>query len=789
MTVATAPFLLPEDVLLVPMRDVAADVRAKVNAGDDAFAVTRPLARRLSMVVDADSAALLGGFRERRTIAEAVLRFARERNAEPETVLAGAMPVLRRLINAGLLVNAEDPRAKPIVALHEAGDVVEGYALVRLISLLEDVEVYQARGPDDAVVLLKIARPSDIARQRAAFAREAEVLAMAAGAPVPRVTATGESRGLPYLAIAWCDGVYPIEAAGEFRSVGAAGRAGIRGLAVALCEAYASLHEAGIAHGDIHDGNVMVDGAGRVTLVDFGSATTFDAADPPPRVGILRNYDPEVVRAKIDGVSLPRVTPAAEQYSLGTLLYEMATNKPSLDLAVHKESAWRQIRDEIPLPFADRGAEPWPGFEAVLARMLAKAPEERFPSMRAAAEAFRAFDIAPADATRPSTAPAIRTQDFVRDMFARVALDGPLYVNGAALPPYCSINSGAAGIATAWYRRALVEESAEHLATASAWARRAETWSTRREAWYPDDKTISPQNVGRSALYHTPTGLACAHGLICYAFGDFVTGNARSAAFEEASRKRDASVELTTGRGGVLVGAALLREATPHTLPALQAMGDRLARLIAKKTLEHRDVRSGKTRFTMAHGVAGPLYALLRWSEATGKPLPSGIAAMLGDLATCGVRAGRGTSWPSYYGGRDLAPTWCNGDAGMVHLWLLAGAQLGEPRYVDLAARTGWNVWHGSRDTMYDLCCGMAGRAHALLALYRATGDAGWLRRARLLAERAASRCNFMAGDAHRLYKGALGVALLMIEIESPDRARMPLFESEGWKWTRTTTS
>jgi hypothetical protein len=41
------------------------------------------------------------------------------------------------------------------------------------------------------------------------------------------------------------------------------------------------------------------------------------------------------------------------------------------------------------------------------------------------------------------------------------------------------------------------------------------------------------------------------------------------------------------------------------------------------------------------------------------------------------------------------------------------------------------------------------------------------------------------AEEAHRLYKGGLGVALLATELEDPSSARMPLFESVGWRWPR----
>ena len=85
-----------------------------------------------------------------------------------------------------------------------------------------------------------------------------------------------------------------------------------------------------------------------------------------------------------------------------------------------------------------------------------------------------------------------------------------------------------------------------------------------------------------------------------------------------------------------------------------------------------------------------------------------------------------------------------------------------------------------------DLCCGFAGRAYSLLCLHRHTGEAHWLARARLLAEHAVTSVQAAALRQDSLYKGEVGVALLVAELRTPEQASMPLFESERWGVTRS---
>jgi serine/threonine-protein kinase len=181
------------------------------------------------------------------------------------------------------------------------------------------------------------------------------------------------------------------------------------------------------------------------------------------------------------------------------------------------------------------------------------------------------------------------------------------------------------------------------------------------------------------------------------------------------------------------------------------------------------------------------LYALLRWSVATRSSVNDTVAGWIEELASMGTRSGRGASWPRFRTQSDysLQATWCNGDTGFVFLWLLAAEAMSDARFLIMAEDAGWNVADRGPERAVDLCCGSAGRAYGLLALYRRTGDEVWLRRAKQFVDHAVRESDPHAEEAHRLYKGGLGVALLATELEDPSSARMPLFESEGWRWPR----
>jgi YVTN family beta-propeller protein len=142
--------------------------------------------------------------------------------------------------------------------------------------------------------------------------------------------------------------------------------------AVAVCTQVASAldaaHGRGLVHGDVKPSNVLLDTDEHVYLADFG--LTRRVTEPGERslaglsLATPAYAAPEQIRGEEpDG--------RADVYSLGCLLYECLTGRPPFA----RES-------EAALLFAHLEEAPptLPGLEAVLAKGLAKAPEERYPT-------------------------------------------------------------------------------------------------------------------------------------------------------------------------------------------------------------------------------------------------------------------------------------------------------------------------------------------------------------------------------------------------------------------------
>ncbi|HTQ79917.1 MAG TPA: protein kinase, partial [Thermoanaerobaculia bacterium] len=398
----TDPLLLPPDVLLVPVGELSDEVRRQLRCDEGDFAVTRPRARTPSRIIDAQAAELLREFEKPVTLVEAVLRFARARGADPETTLEEAFPFLEKLVAGGFLVNEGAAGADGIEpsllggGSTDARNACDGWEVVAPLQVLDDTEIYQVRR-NGQVAALKLERPGGPRPGVAALlANEAAILSVLGaerGKIAPRLLEQGEHEGRPYLAIEWCSGVDAESAARELRGSGGASessdREGLRGLCQAIAAAYSRLHERGVVHGDVHPRNILVDAAGGVRLIDLGLSRQIASAAPATaRGGVGFFFEPEFAAAQRAGLPAPPAGFASEQYAVAALLYNLTTGTHYRDFSLEREEMLRQIAEEPPLPFAERGVAPWPALEAVLGRALAKAPEERFPDLKALAAAL-----------------------------------------------------------------------------------------------------------------------------------------------------------------------------------------------------------------------------------------------------------------------------------------------------------------------------------------------------------------------------------------------------------------
>ena len=785
-------------------------MRRQIQAEDGDYAITRPQSRTPSRLLDADSAELLQQFREPTTIVQAVIRYSRERNSDPERTLEEAYPMLERLARAHLLVPSESEEAYRIEPLLQPGAAIEGVEIVRAIQSLEDTELYQVRTAEGQPAALKILRPNAGKEAPRMFDREAAILHLLNGEVGPRLLRHGSVDGRRYLLLEWCDGVDCSSLATGYRHAGdAEARRRILDLSAAILDAYARLHARNVIHSDVHPRNVLVDSSLQVKLIDFGLARiagTENEFRRAPRGGIGFFFEPEYAKAMRAKKAPPASSALGEQYALGALLYLLATGNHYLEFSGEKHEMFRQIAEDGSLEFRHWNVEPWPDFEAALATALQKHSSERFASVADFAQTLKSFAVAPDPApapvritAEPSTCPG--AHQVLARMLARLDADAPLFASGPNAAPKVSVTYGMAGMAYGLYRIACARDHAQLLTLADLWASRAAAQRNAEDAYYSRDIDITPEIVGRVSPYHTESGVHLVQGLIAAGMGDMASQQSALDQYVVAVQAEPChGLDVTLGQAGLLLGSAILLDSVSGNQyiqsTALLQFGNECLDGLWKKLNGFAPLRECREVMYSgaAHGWAGILYATLSWCRASGAALPPNVGDRLDQLARFADRSSGRTRWKMLIRPHRQQPAaeymsgWCNGSSGFVFLWTLAHQMLVRQEYGDLAEQAGLDAWE-SDGQIGNLCCGYAGQAYALLNLYKHTGDNVWLHAAQTQTQRAARSILDMpssgayqelATRAESLYKGELGVALLAAELENPRYAAMPLFESES---------
>jgi serine/threonine-protein kinase len=753
----TELFVLKEDVVLIPCADLSDDMRGRIAFDEGDFTLSRRHGRAPAQVIDGETAALLSLFRRPRTIVDAVIENSRSFGKNAKTSLDELLPHLGKFLENRVLVPAGSEDEKEIRPRYDAGTTVGGWQIVRCASLIEDSEIYQLRRGSD-VAALKIARTADV---RPIFDNEAAVLRHLDGSGVaPRLFDAGDHEGRPYLIMEWAPGIHAGVAAAQRRHE----RAALIEICASIAAAYAALHARGVLHGDVHTRNVVV--GDKVMLVDFGYGRFADRPPALGRGGAYSFFEPEYFAARSAGVDLP-ASERGEQYAVAALLYLLIAGDEYLDFNLDRDAMRRQIETEPPLPFAKRGLPPWPGVEAILFRALQKNPDARHASLAAMAALLAG---ARDDAVRESLATPLSDEAsaFLEATLQSFARGGAMFVTRYTEAPTASINFGSAGAAVGLLRIAETRGDPALLGLAEVWCSRAEALIDDDGAFYNAAEDLSPESLGEVTPYHTESGVHAARAMIAAGYGA-PTDDAIDA-FLFASRRPRANLDLTLGRSGSLLAAAMLLPIAGEREP-LHAFGRETMQAIWS---ELRDRPSLDGSLGMAHGWSGYLYATLRWCAASGDPLPFDLIERLHALAALKIIDGRGAYWPTTMEG--LTSTWCNGTAGHVFLFTLAHRLLGDEQWLRLAELAAWTTWDDERGTA-TLCCGTAGRAYALLNFYKHTGATEWSSRACQLANHAAATAAETSLRRHSLWRGELGVAVLVADLASPENARMPFFE------------
>ena len=232
---------------------------------------------------------------------------------------------------------------------------------------------------------------------RLRFSQEAEAASALDHPNVVRVIDFGRSEaGLLYIVMDFVEGT----TLGARVDAGPTPVAEVVAIARGLCDGLAHAHERGLIHRDFKPDNVIVaDGVPRIA--DFGLAITNDDDGAAARLTSVGATVGTPAYCSPEQAAGDQVDHRADQYSLGVTLFELLagtlpfTGTLAELMFQNATAATPTIASRAP------GVEVPPRLEAIVRRLMAKRPEDRFADARAVRAALDALDRAPVMAELP----------------------------------------------------------------------------------------------------------------------------------------------------------------------------------------------------------------------------------------------------------------------------------------------------------------------------------------------------------------------------------------------------
>ncbi|WBB57852.1 protein kinase [Streptomyces sp. WMMC500] len=277
---------------------------------------------------------------------------------------------------------------------------------------------------------------------RERFRREAQAVARLSHPNVVSVFDTGEDRfagdgggPVPYIVMEYVEG-RPLRAVldEDVARFGAMQTEKALRIVSDVLAALDASHEMGLVHRDIKPGNVMMTRREQVKVMDFGIARAVQSGVTSMTqtgmvVGTPQYLSPEQALGR-------GVDARSDLYSVGVMLFELLTGRLPFDADSPLAIAYAHVQEQPPAPSSINVTVP-PVVDALVARALAKNPDERFAS----AEQMRDEVRRAGGMTPPGAMPSVIAGEHARDSGAGVG--------SAVFPPVNPYQSPPPGAAAA----------------------------------------------------------------------------------------------------------------------------------------------------------------------------------------------------------------------------------------------------------------------------------------------------------------------------------------------------
>jgi serine/threonine-protein kinase len=274
------------------------------------------------------------------------------------------------------------------------------YRLTRLLGTGAYAWVYEAVDTElEIPVAVKVLRPEHTGNEvsEARFRREATTAARLRHPNIITVRDVGRTDDVTWVAM----DLVPLNLARRLQVMPYLPETDVVRVGLEVAAALAVAHADNVIHRDIKPDNILIGTTGEAIVCDFGLARALtsgaDLSATNQVLGTPHYFSPEQAKGDpLDGRS--------DLYALGVTLYRAATGKLPFE-----GDDWyvvaRQHVDVAPLPPRKHVPAISGAFEGILLKLMAKKPEDRFPSATALSDALSRLPSAPSTGSRLAITP------------------------------------------------------------------------------------------------------------------------------------------------------------------------------------------------------------------------------------------------------------------------------------------------------------------------------------------------------------------------------------------------
>jgi nucleotide-binding universal stress UspA family protein len=256
------------------------------------------------------------------------------------------------------------------------GELIDDFLVWERLHVGAQGILYRVTGPETGFpMLMKVPRfvAGDDGSAVVSYEMESMILPVLSGPHVPRFVAAGDLRRVPYIVQERVDG----ESLETLLEDAPLDPDEVVRIGAAIADALHAIHRQDVVHCDLKPDNILIKDSGEAVLIDFGLAwharfPDLLAEEERHTAGSTPYISPE----QLLGV---RGDPRSDVFSLGAILYELATGELPFGIPITDRETKRRLWDD-PDPPAMLNKHVTPVLQEIILRCLEPKVEKRYQS-------------------------------------------------------------------------------------------------------------------------------------------------------------------------------------------------------------------------------------------------------------------------------------------------------------------------------------------------------------------------------------------------------------------------